>query len=159
MADTQTVAQQIDKDIIAAMKAKEELKLSTLRMAKSALKNKEIDKRQPLTSAEEISVLQTLVKQRKEAAEQFAKGDRPELAAKEHEEIKILDKYLPQTASDDDVLAVIQTALAHLAEGGAKPGPKDMGTAMRVVQQRIMANGLHADNKRVSELLKTELAK
>ncbi|MBS1814866.1 MAG: GatB/YqeY domain-containing protein [Acidobacteria bacterium] len=153
------ISEQIGKDIIEAMKAKEELRLSTLRMAKSALKNKEIDKREPLTEAEELAVLQTMVKQRKEAAEAFAKGDRAELAAKEHEEIKLLEKYLPQTASDEEVLAVVQAALAHLAESGTKPGPKDMGPAMRVVQQRILASGLHADNKKVSELLRAELAK
>lgn len=154
-----SISEQIGKDIITAMKAKEELKLTTLRMVKSALKNKEIEKRTALTDAEEISVLQTMVKQRKEAAEAFAKGDRAELAAKEHEEIKMLEVYLPQTASDDEILTVVQAALAHLAEGGTKPGPKDMGAAMRVVQQRIMASGLHADNKKVSELLKAELNK
>ena len=153
------IGEQLGKDIIVAMKAREELRLTTLRMVKSALKNKEIDKRSALTDAEELQVLQTMVKQRKEAAEQFAKGNRPELAAKEHEEIKILEFYLPQTASDDEVLAVVQSAIAHLAEGGSKPGPKDMGAAMRVVQQRIQASGLHADNKTVSELLKAELAK
>jgi len=153
------IGEQLGKDIIVAMKAREELRLTTLRMAKSALKNKEIDKRSALTDAEELQVLQTMVKQRKEAAEQFAKGNRPELAAKEHEEIKILEHYLPQTASDDEVLAVVQSAIAHLAEGGSKPGPKDMGAAMRIVQQRILASGLHADNKTVSELLKAELAK
>lgn len=153
------ISEQIGKDIITAMKAKEELRLQTLRMVKSAMKNKEIDKRAPLTEAEEVSVLQTMVKQRKDSAEQFAKGNRPELAAKEHEEIKLLEHYLPQTASDDEIRAVVQGAIAHLAEGGSKPGPKDMGPAMRVVQQRILASGLHADNKTVSQLLKEELAK
>lgn len=153
------IGEQIGKDIIVAMKAREELRLSTLRMAKAALKNKEIEKREPLTEAEELAVLNTMVKQRKESAEQFAKGDRPELAAKEHEEIKLLEKYLPQAASEEELLAVVQSAVAHLAEGGNKPGPKDMGAAMRVVQQRIMASGLHADNKKVSELLKAELNK
>ncbi len=153
------IGEQIGKDIIVAMKAREELRLSTLRMAKAALKNKEIEKREPLTEAEELAVLNTMVKQRKESAEQFAKGDRPELAAKEHEEIKLLEKYLPQAASEEELLVVVQSAVAHLAEGGNKPGPKDMGAAMRVVQQRIMASGLHADNKKVSELLKAELNK
>lgn len=78
---------------------------------------------------------------------------------KEQEEIKLLEKYLPQAASDEEILTVVQAALAHLAEGGTKLGPKDMGAAMRVVQQRIMASGLHADNKKVSEILKAELAK
>ena len=127
-------------------------------MVKSALKSKEIDKRQPLTEAEEISTLQTLVKQRRDAAEQFAKGNRPELAQKEQDEIKLLETYMPQTASEDEVRKVIQGALAHMAADGTKPGPKDMGPAMRVVQQRILASGLHADNKTVSTLLKEELA-
>ena len=153
------IGESIGKDIIVAMKAREALRLETLRMAKSAMKNKEIDKREPLTDSEEIAVLQTMVKQRKDAAEQFAKGNRPELASKEQDEIKLLETYLPQTASDEEILAVVQGAIAHLAADGTKPGPKDMGPAMRVVQQRIMASGLHADNKTVSQMLKDELAK
>ena len=82
------IGETIGKDIIVAMKAKDSFRTETLRMAKSALKSKEIDKRQPLTDAEELSILQTMVKQRKDAAEQFTKGNRPELAAKELEEIK-----------------------------------------------------------------------
>ena len=153
------IGEKIGKDIIEAMKAKESLRLETLRMAKSAMKNKEIDKRESLTESEEIATLQTMVKQRRDAAEQFAKGNRPELASKEQDEIKLLETYLPQTASDDELRTVILGAIAHLAADGSKPGPKDMGPAMRVVQQRIMASGLHADNKTVSQMLKDELAK
>lgn len=152
------IVDQISKDIITAMKAKESFKVETLRMVKSALKSKEIDKREALTDAEELATLQTLVKQRRDAAEQFAKGNRPELAQKEQDEIKLLETYMPQTASEDEVRKVIQGALAHLAADGTKPGPKDMGPAMRVVQQRILASGLHADNKTVSTILKEELA-
>lgn len=153
------ITEQIGKDIITAMKAKEELRLTTLRMVKSALKNKEIDKRQPLTDAEEQQILTTLIKQRKDAAEQFAKGGRPELAEKEQAEIVIIEAYLPKQSSDEEVLAVVQGAIATLAEAGSKPGPKDMGAAMKIIQQRIAASGLHADNKRVSEMVKAELAK
>lgn len=153
------IREQLEKDIIVAMKARESLKLETLRMAKSAFKSREIDKREPLTDAEELAVLNTMVKQRKDAAEQFAKGGRPELSLKEHEEIKLLEAYLPQTATDDEIRTVVLGAIAHLAEEGPKPGPKDMGPAMRVVQQRIMAAGLHADNKTVSTMLKEELGK
>jgi uncharacterized protein YqeY len=141
------------------MKAKESFRVETLRMAKSALKSKEIDKRAPLDPAEEIAVLQTMIKQRKDAAEQFAKGNRPELAAKEQEEIKLLEVYMPQTASEEELRSVIAGALHSMTTDGAKPGPKDMGPAMKVVQQRIMASGLHADNKMVSGILKEELAK
>jgi uncharacterized protein YqeY len=141
------------------MKAKDSFRVETLRMAKSSLKNKEIDKRAPLDPAEEIGVIQTMIKQRKDAAEQFANGNRPELAAKEHEEIKMLEVYMPQTASDEEIRTVVVGALHSMIEGGTKPGPKDMGPAMKVVQQRIMASGLHADNKTVSSILKEELAK
>ncbi len=153
------IGEQVGKDIIVAMKAREALRVETLRMAKSSFKNKEIEKREPLTDSEEIAVLQTMVKQRKDAAEQFAKGNRPELASKEQDEIKLLETYLPQTAADDEIRAVVRGAIAHLAADGPKPGPKDMGPAMRVVQQRIMASGLHADNKTVSQILKDELEK
>jgi uncharacterized protein YqeY len=153
------IGETIGKDIITAMKAKDSFRVETLRMVKSALKNKEIDKRAPLDDAEEIAVLQTMVKQRKDAAEQFAKGNRPELAAKEQEEIKMLEVYMPKAAGEDEVRAVITGALHSMAEGGAKPGPKDMGPAMKVVQQRILASGLLADNKMVSSILKDELAK
>ena len=153
------IGQKIQSDIITAMKAKDEHRLTTLRMVKSALKNKEIDKRQPLTDAEETQILTTLIKQRRESVESFTKGDRPELAAKEQVEIGMIEGYLPQAASEDEVRTLVQGAIAHLAEAGAKPTIKDMGPAMRVVQQRILASGLRADGKLVSEIVKAELAK
>jgi len=154
-----TISAKIQADIITAMKAKDEHRLTTLRMVKSALKNKEIDKREPLTDAEETQILTTLIKQRRESVESFTKGDRPELAAKELAEIAMIEGYLPQAATEEEIRAVVQGAIAHLAEGGTKPGPKDMGPAMRVVQQRILASGLRADGKLVSEMVKAELAK
>lgn len=153
------IGEKIGKDIIEAMKARDSFRTETLRMVKSALKSKEIDKRSALTESEELAVLQTMVKQRKDAAEQFAKGNRPELAQKELDEIKMLEAYMPKTASEEEIRAVVQGALHTMANDGAKPGPKDMGPAMRVVQQRIMADGLHADNKLVSSIVKEELAK
>ena len=150
---------QIDKDIITAMKARDSLRLETLRMAKSNLKGREIEKREPLTEAEEIAGMQTMLKQRKDAAEQFSAGDRPELAAKELEEFNILAAYLPQTASEEEIRRVIHGAIVHMTKDGETPGPKDIGPAMRIVQQRILADGLHADNKTVSTILKQELAK
>jgi uncharacterized protein YqeY len=156
-----TIGERIGKDIIAAMKARDEHTLTTLRMVKSALKSKEIDKREPLTDAEETQILTTLIKQRRESVESFTKGDRPELAEKERQEIAMIEGYLPQAASEDEVRAVILGAIKHLTadNGGTPPGPKDMGPAMRVVQQRILASGLRADGKMVSELVKAELAK
>ena len=154
-----SISVRIGKDIITAMKARSEHLLTTLRMVKSAMKSKEIDKRQPLTDAEETQILTTLIKQRRESVESFTKGDRPELAEKEKLEIAMIEGYLPQSASADEVRAVVQGAIAYLAEEGNKPGPKDMGPAMRVVQQRILSSGLRADGKMVSDMVKEELGK
>lgn len=154
-----SIGEKIQADIVTAMKARDEHRLTTLRMVKSALKNKEIDKRQPLTDAEEAQILTTLIKQRKDSAEQFTKGNRPELAEKERVEITMIEGYLPKAASEDQIRAVVQGAIEHLTQDGQKPGPKDMGTAMRVVQQRLQADGVRADGKLVSEIVKVELAK
>lgn len=154
-----SIGKKIQADIITAMKAKDEHKLTTLRMVKSALKNKEIDKREPLTDAEEAQILSTLLKQRRESVESFTKGGRPELAARETEEIAMIEAYMPQAATPEEVLTIVQGAIAHVAEGGARPGPRDMGIVMKVAQQRILASGLRADGKMVSEMVKAELAK
>jgi uncharacterized protein YqeY len=154
-----TIGEKIQADIVTAMKARDEHRLTTLRMVKSALKNKEIDKRTALTDAEESQILTTLIKQRKDSAEQFTKGNRPELAEKERLEITMIEGYLPKAASEDEVRAVVQGAIAHLSQDGQKPGPKDMGATMRVVQQRLQADGVRADGKLVSEMVKAELAK
>ena len=155
------IAERVNADIIIAMKARAEDKLTTLRMVKSALKGKEIDKREPLTDSEEQSILQTLIKQRRESVEQFTKGGRPELAEKERTEIGYIEQYLPQQAKEDDIRPIVEGAIAHVTAGndGQRPGPKDMGPTMRVVQQRILASGLFVDNKTVSEMVKAELAK
>jgi uncharacterized protein YqeY len=157
---TMTIAEKINGDIITAMKAREEHRLTTLRMVKSALRSKEIDKREPLTDAEQTQILATLLKQRRESVESFTKGGRPELAAKEQLEIAMIETYMPQAIGEDKLREIVTTAIAHLAaSGGTKPGPRDMGAAMKVVQQRILADGLRADGKVVSELVKAELAK
>jgi uncharacterized protein YqeY len=153
-----SISEKIGADIIVAMKAKDEHRLTTLRMVKSALRSKEIDKREPLTDAEQTAVLSTLLKQRRESVESFTKGDRPELAAKEQAEIAMIEAYMPQAAGEDQIRAIVQAAIATMAEGGQKPGPRDMGAAMKLVQQRIQATGLRADGKLVSELVKAELA-
>ena len=149
----------IGKDIIVAMKAKDEHKLTTLRMVKSALKNKEIDKREPLTDAEETQILTTLIKQRKESVESFTKGNRPELAAKEQTEIAMIESYLPQSASEEEIREIVFHALKQVAGDTGKLTQKDMGPVMKVVQQRILASGIRADGKLVSEMVKAELAK
>jgi hypothetical protein len=154
-----SIGEKIQTDIVTAMKARDEHRLTTLRMVKSALKNKEIDKREALTDAEETQILTTLIKQRKESVEQFTKGNRPQLAEKEQLEIAMIEGYLPKAAGEDEIRAVVQGAISHLTQDGAKLGPKDLGTAMRVVQQRLQASGVRADGKLVSEIIKAELAK
>lgn len=156
-----SIGEKIQADIITAMKARDEHRLTTLRMVKSALKNKEIDKREPLTDAEESQILTTLIKQRKDSFEQFTKGNRPQLAEKEQLEITMIEGYLPKAASEDDIRTIVQGAIAHLTqdEDGGKLSPKDMGATMRVVQQRLQASGVRADGKLVSEIVKAELAK
>ena len=155
------IGDQLSTDIITAMKAKEADKLTTLRMVKSALKSKEIDKREPLTDAEEQSILTTLLKQRRESVEQFTKGNRPELAAKEEVEILLIDAYMPKAASEDEVRALVAGAVAQITadNGGTKPTPKDMGAVMKVAQQRALASGSRIDGKVLSELVRAELAK
>jgi uncharacterized protein YqeY len=148
-----SLPEQIEKDIIAAMKAREAERVSTLRMVKTAFKNKEIDKRAPLTDAEVQQILTTLIKQRRESIELFLKGDRPELAAKEQAEIVLIESYMPKSASEDEIRKLVEEALA-----GQNFGPRDMGTAMKAVQAKIQASGLRADGKQVSEIVKAKLA-
>jgi len=150
---TVSLTQQIEKDIVAAMKAREAERLSTLRMVKTAFKNKEIEKREPLTDAEAQQILTTLIKQRRESVEQFTKGNRPELAAKEQAEIVLIEGYMPKAASEEDIKKLVDEALA-----GQTFGPKEMGAAMKAVQAKIQASGLRADGRQVSEIVKAKLA-
>lgn len=149
----------IDQDIIAAMKARDSERTTALRMVKSALKNKEIEKRQPLTEQEAQQVLTTLIKQRRESVEQFTKGNRPELAAKESAEIALIETYMPKAASEDEIRRHVQQTVAELSASGAIFGPKDMGTVMKAVQSHFQSAGIRADGRLVSEIVKGELAK
>ncbi len=143
------IGEKLGKDIVTAMKAREQETLTTLRMVKSALKNKEIDKREPLTDAEEQSILTTMLKQRRESIEQFTKGGRPELAAKEQVEIGLIEGYMPKAASEDDLRALVAGAVEQVTaeNGGTKPGPKEMGLVMKAAQAKIAASGARADGK------------
>ena len=155
------IGEKLGKDIVTAMKAREQETLTTLRMVKSTLKNKEIDKREPLTDAEEQQILTTMLKQRRESVEQFTKGNRPELAAKEQVEIGLIEGYMPKSASEDDLRALVASAVEQVTaeHGGTKPGPKEMGLVMKTAQTKIAASGARADGKLVSELVKAELSK
>ncbi len=125
--------ERIQKDLTEAMRSKDELRLSVLRMIKSALKYKEIEKVRPLEDAESMQVLQTLVKQRRESVEQFAKGGRQDLADKETKEIAILENYLPAAPSDADLDAAIEAAIV---ETGAN-SPKAMGAVIKAAKMRL----------------------
>src|SRR2546430_699639 len=129
-----TLAEKINQDTTAAMKERQAEKLSTLRMVKTAIKNKEIDKREPLTDAEVLQTLTTMIKQRRESIEQFTKGGRPELADKEAEEIKVIEAYMPKAAGADEIRTLVESAIAEMAaQGGARPGPREMGAVMKAV--------------------------
>lgn len=154
-----TLTVRIDQDIIASMKARDAERTSTLRMVKTALKNKEIDKRQPLTDQEAQQILTTLIKQRRESVEQFTKGNRPELAAKETAEIALIETYMPKAAGEEEIRSNVQQAIGELKASGAALGPRDMGTVMKAVQARFQAAGIRADGRTVSEIVKSELAK
>ena len=149
-----SMIEQIQKDITAAMKAREEQRLSTLRMVKTALKNPELEKMAPLDDKESQQVLSTLIKQRKESIEQFIKGGRQEMADKEAAEIALIEAYLPKAASEEQIVAGVK---AVIAEMGA-PTMKDMGTVMKNVMARFSAAGVRVDGKVVSETVKKELA-
>jgi uncharacterized protein YqeY len=145
---------QIQKDIVTAMKAKDEARLSALRMVKSALQLKAVEKMSALDDKESQAVLATLIKQRKESVEQFTKGGRQEMADKESAEIVLIETYLPKAASEADVTAGVK---AVIAEMGA-PTMKDMGTVMKNVMARFQGADMRVDGKMVSEMVKRELA-
>jgi uncharacterized protein len=145
------LTEQVDKDMVAAMKAREELRLSTLRMMKTALKLKQVETGQSLDDAAAVAVLRTLVKQRHDSVEQFRKGGREEMAAKEEAEIKIIEGYLPAAASDQEIDAAVSAAIA---ETGATLA-KDMGKVMKAAMAKLA--GKNADGKRVNERLRAKL--
>gem|GEM_PF-20000 len=147
---------QIQKDIVEAMKARDEQRLSCLRMVKTALKNKEIDKMSPLDDKESQQVLATLIKQRKDSVEQFTKGGRQEMADKEAAEIKLIEAYLPKAAGEEEIAAGVRAAIAEMSPA---PTMKDMGTVMKNAMARFNAAGMRVDGKVVSEAVKKELSK
>ena len=147
-----TIQEKIQSQMSDAMRNKEQLRLSVLRMMKTAVKNKEVDKMKPLEENEVIAVLNTLVKQRKDSVEQFRNGGREELARKEEEEIKIIEEYLPAAASEEDIRRAIDDAVQ---ETGAA-SMKDMGKVMKAALARLA--GKSADGSRVSQMVKEKLS-
>jgi len=143
---------EINVALTAAMKAQDAARLSTLRMVKAALKNREIEKMAALDAPESIKVLQSLVKQRKDSIEQYLNAGRSELAEKEAAEIKVIEEYLP-AAMDEGALAQIVDQV--VAEIGATEA-KDMGRAMKAVMAKL--TGEAVDGKVVSALVKARLS-
>ncbi len=149
---TMTLQEKIQAHITDAMRGKDSLRLNTLRMMKSAVKNKEIEKMKALEEGEVLSIFGTLVKQRKDSIEQFRKGGREELAQKEEAEIKIIEEYLPAAASEDDIRRAIDEAVQ---ETGAT-SMKDMGKVMKAALARLA--GKTANGARVSQIVKEKLS-
>lgn len=141
-----TLVERLRQDMIAALKSKQELRLSTLRMALAAVKYKEVERRAVLDDAGVQQVLSTLIKQREDSAQQFDAGGRPELAAKERGEIAILNEYLPQAASDEEIEAAVRQAIAATGAQGAK----DLGGVMKAAMAQFAAAGRRADGKIVN---------
>jgi len=145
--------ERIQSELTAAMKEKDELRLSVLRMVKSALKNKEIEKMRPLEDMESLQVLQTLVKQRHESVEQFTKGGRKDLADKEKKEITIIEEYLPAAPSDAEIHHAVEAAIA---EAGAD-SLKQMGAVIKAARARL--EGKSVDGKQLSDRVRERLSK
>ena len=143
----------IQSDLTAAMREKDELRLSVLRMVKSALKLKEVEKMRPLDDLESLQILQTLVKQRKESIEQFTKGNRPELAEKETKELAIIESYLPAGASAAEMDAAIAKAIS---ESGAN-SIKQMGAVVKAAKSAL--EGKTVDGKALSDRVRDRLSK
>jgi uncharacterized protein YqeY len=153
-----SLSDQIQQDMTAALRAQDAPLLSTLRMVRAAIKNKEVDKRAPLTDPEVQQVLSTLIKQRKDSIEQFTKGGRQELADKEAAEIVIIERYMPKEAGEETLVQTVREAIAEMTSAsGSAPGMKDMGTVMKAAMAKFAAAGLRVDGKRVNELVRQEL--
>jgi uncharacterized protein YqeY len=145
------IVERVEKDLVAALKAQEALKLSVLRMMKAALTNKKVELGKALDDSEALAVLRTLVKQRHESTEAFRKGRRDDLADKEEAEIKIVEGYLPAAASEEEIDAAVAAALA---ETGASAS-KDLGKAMKAAMAKLA--GKNVDGKRVNEKVRAKL--
>ena len=147
-----SLEQSLSTDIVTAMRAKDATRLTALRMLKTALTNKSIEKGRALEAAEELQVVSQLVKQRRDSIEQFTKGGRKDLADKEQAEIVILDTYLPAAATDDEIGTAVAAAIT---ETGAT-SQKDMGRVMKAVMAAL--TGKTVDGKKVNEAVRKILS-
>ena len=145
------IRERVSREMIKAAKDKDKAKLSVLRMIKSALHNKEIDLKDQFGEKEILQVLSSMIKQRKDSVEQFRNGGRPELAEKEEGEIEVIQAFMPEQMSEEEIKAEIESAIE---EAGAT-GIRDMGKVMKLLMPRLMGK---ADGKTVGEAVKTRLS-
>jgi hypothetical protein len=143
--------ERIQSDMVQAMKAKDEIRLGTVRMIKTALKKHEVDSMKPLDEATEMQVMQTLVKQRREAADAFRKGNRLDLAEREEAELKLIEAYLPAAPTEEEVNEAVEQAISETGATSAK----QMGAVMKAIQAKLA--GKRLDGKVVSEKVKSRL--
>ncbi|MGB8495972.1 MAG: GatB/YqeY domain-containing protein [Candidatus Acidiferrum sp.] len=148
-----SLSETIQKDIVTAMKAKDELRLSVLRMVKSALQLKEVEKLRVLDDAESIQLLQTLVKQRKESIEQFAKGGRQDLVDKETRQLAVVESYLPAGASEAEMDTAVTQAIADTKAASVK----QMGAVVKAAKEIL--TGKTVDGKALSDRVRERLSK
>ena len=147
------LAEQLQKDLVRSMKEKDALRTSVLRMTKAAIKNREIEKRAELTEAEILQVLGTLVKQRKEAADQFEAGRRGDLAEKERREIAVIESYLPESLTGEEMDRIVSSVIEEVGASG----PKDMGIVMKEAMVRLQATGKTVEGKAVNAMVRSKL--
>ena len=147
-----SLTEQVQKDMVDALRKREELRLSTLRMMKAALQNKQIEKRGALEEKEELQVFSTMIKQRKDSIEQFEKGGRHELARKEAEEITIIEAYMPKAVGEEEIVATVRAVIAEMGS----PTMKDMGAVMKNAKAKF--GDARVDGKILSEEVKKQLA-
>ena len=141
----------LTEDLKLAMKARDQLRMDVIRMVKAAVMNKELELKKDLDDAEMSRVMTTMIKQRRESVEQFEKGNRVELAAKERQEITILESYLPQAVSPEQLATIVDAAIQ---ETGAH-SLKEMGAVMKAVM--VLVAGQTVDGKQISELVRAKL--
>ncbi len=147
-----TLSEKVQKDLVDAMRAKDELRLSVLRSIKSAIQYKETEKIRAIDENESIALLQTLVKQRKESIDQFTKGNRPELADKESKELAIIETYLPAGASEAEMDAAITKAIAETSATSIK----QMGAVVKAAKASL--EGKTVDGKALSDRVRSRLS-
>ncbi len=141
----------LTEDLKLAMKARDQLRMDVIRMIKAAVLNKEVEMKKDLDDAEMSRIMTTMIKQRRESVEQYEKGNRAELAAKERQEISIIESYLPKALSAEELAGIVDTVIRETGAGSAK----DMGAVMKAVMARLA--GQPVDGKQISDLVRSRL--